>query len=324
MSIFTFFAVVACAIAANSSQAAEKLRIAYPAIAPGSTPSWVTADKGLWRKYGFDVEPILVSGGARAVPALIGNSVQFLVGSDTGVTTAQLQGIPVVRLGVTMNTLGSSLLTPQNINSVRDLKGKVLGISRGRDASYVRLAKLLRDHGLNPNEDVKFLSIGGGEGGRLSALKAGVIHGTMLFPPLDLIGKNEGMKVLTKFDVPTPGGGINTTATMLKQNRTLVLNFLKGYMEGIHYMARQKADSLRILQRYFQNSDAAAMSYLYDETTRRLEKDLRPATESISFHYEMAALDDPRAKQATEKTFWDSSLVEEIRRSGFIEQLYKN
>jgi hypothetical protein len=38
----------------------------------------------------------------------------------------------------------------------------------------------------------------------------------------------------------------------------------------------------------------------------------------------MAALDDPRAKQATEKNFWDSSLIEEIRRSGFIEQLYKN
>jgi hypothetical protein len=37
----------------------------------------------------------------------------------------------------------------------------------------------------------------------------------------------------------------------------------------------------------------------------------------------MAALDDPRAKQATEKTFWDNSLIEEIRRSGFIDQLYK-
>ena len=139
-----------------------------------------------------------MSGGARAVPALLGQSVQFLFGSDTGVTTAQLQGIPVVRLGVTMNTLGSSLLTQPNVQSVQDLKGKILGISRGRDASYIRLAKLLRDNGLNPNEDVKFLSIGGGEGGRLSALKAGVIHGTMLFPPLDLIGRNEGLKVLAE------------------------------------------------------------------------------------------------------------------------------
>jgi NitT/TauT family transport system substrate-binding protein len=305
------------------AQTVGKFRAAYPAIAPGSTPSWVTAEKGLWRKYGFDVEPILVSGGARAVPALIGQSVQFLLGSDTGVTTAQLQGLPVVRLGVTMNNLGSSVITQPNIQSVRDLKGKLLGISRGRDASYVRLAKLLRDHGLNPNEDVKFLSIGGGEGGRLSAVKAGVIHATMLFPPFDLIARNEGLKVLEKFDVPTPGGGINTTVALLKQNRPLVINFLKGYLEGIHYMVGNKADSVRIMQKYFQNSDLAAMGYLYDETTQRLARDLRANPESIRFHLEMAALDDPRAAKFTEKDFWDASVVEEIRRSGFIDQLYR-
>ena len=176
---------------------------------------------------------------------------------------------------------------------------------------------------MNPNEDVKFLSIGGGEGGRLSALKASVIQGTMLFPPLDLLGKNEGLKVLAKFDVPTPGGGINATTAYVKQNRNLVLNFLKGYMDGIHYMLRRKDESLKVLYKYFQNSDTAAMSYLYDETTRRLEKDLRPNAESISFHYEMAVLDDPRAAKFSAKEFWDPSLVEEIHRSGFVEELYK-
>src|SRR5678815_1506614 len=254
-----YFIAIWLVFASDRLQAAEKLRAAYPAIAPGSTPSWVSAERGIWRQYGFDVERILVSGGARAVPALIGNSVQFLIGSDTGVTTAQLQGMPIVRLGVTMNTLGSSLLTQPTVQSIQDLKGKVLGISRGRDASYVRLAKLLRDNGLNPNEDVKFLSIGGGEGGRLSAVKAGVIHGTMLFPPLDLIARNEGLKVLAKFDVPTPGGGINTTVALLKQNRPMVINFLKGYIEGIHYMNTHKAESLQVLQRYFQNTDTTAM-----------------------------------------------------------------
>ena len=308
---------------ASQARAAEKIRVAYPAVAPGLTPSWITAVAGIWRKYGLDVETILVSGGARAVPALISNSVQFLMGSDTGVTTALLQGLPVVRLGVTTNTLGSSLLTQHTIQSVGDLKGKTLGISRGRDASYIRLAKLLRDHGLNPNDDVKFLPIGGGEGGRLSALKAGVIQGTMLFPPLDFIASNEGLKVLEKFDVATPGGGINTTPALLKQNRAMVINFLKGYMEGIQYMAQHKDHSLKILQRYFQNSDTTAMGYLYDETTRRLEKDLRPSQESIRFHLELAALDDPRAAKLGEKDFWDASVVEEIRRSGFIDQLYK-
>jgi NitT/TauT family transport system substrate-binding protein len=324
MSLLMVFCAALISIsAAAPAGSAEKIRAAYPAVAPGLAPLWVTAERGVWRQYGLDVETILVSGGARAVPALVSNSVQFLFGSDTGVTTAMLQGIPVVRLGVTLNSLGSSVLTVPAIQSVQELKGKILGISRGRDASYARLAKLLRDHGLNPNEDVKFLPIGGGEGGRLSALKAGVIHATMLFPPLDLIAGNEGLKVLAKFDVPTPGGGINVTSAYLKQNRSLVMNFLKGYMDGIQAMVRHKEESLKVLHKYFQNSDAAAMAYLYDETTRRVEKDLRPNSESIRFHFEMAALDDPRAAKLSEKDFWDASLVEEIRRSGFIDQLYR-
>jgi hypothetical protein len=30
---------------------------------------------------------------------------------------------------------------------------------------------------------------------------------------------------------------------MVKQNRNLVLNFLKGYIDGIHYMLRRKDES---------------------------------------------------------------------------------
>ena len=320
MKISGLLFVAACLALPAAGRAAEKVRVAYPAVAPGLTPSWVTAEAGIWRKHGLDVETILISGGARAVPALISNSVQFVMGSDTGITMAQLQGIPLVRIGVTTNTLGSSLITAQNIQSVRDLKGKTLGISRGRDASYIRLARLLREGGVDPS-DVKFLPIGGGEGGRLSALKAGVIHGTMLFPPLDLIAKNEGLKVLETFDVATPGGGVNTTAVLLKQNRNLVVSFLKGYMEGIHYMIDRREESLKILQRYFQNTDKAAINYLYDETTSRLQKDLRAEPESIRFHLELAAMDDPRAAKLTAKDFWDSSVVDEIFRSGFFDRL---
>ena len=48
-----------------------------------------------------------------------------------------------------------------------------------------------------------------------------------------------------------------------------------------------------------------------------------PQPESIRFHLDMAALDDPRAAKFSEKDFWDASVVEEIRRSGFIDQMYK-
>jgi hypothetical protein len=94
-------------------------------------------------------------------------------------------------------------------------------------------------------------------------------------------------------------------------------------MDGIRYMLGHKEESLNVLHKYFQNSNMAAMGYLYDETTRRLEKELRANAEAIRFHLEMSALDDPRAAKLSEADFWDSSVVDEIRRSGFVEQLYK-
>ena len=306
------------------SQSAETLRVAYPALAPGLSPSWVTAEKGIWQKHGIDVELILLSGGSRAIPALVSGSVQVLIGSDTGITMGILRGMELVRLGVTTNSLGSSLLTQSNITSFSQLKGKVLGISRGRDASYARLAKVLRDHGIDPAQDVKFLPIGGGESGRLSALKAKLIQGTMLFPPLDFVAKKEGMNVLTTFDVPTPAGGINTTVRFSTQNRGLLMRFLKGYIQGIHYMGRNKDESLKIFSRYLRNADTEAMGYLYDEIIGRVQKNLRPDPESIRFHLDMAALEDPEAKQLSETSNWDLSLLEEIQQSGFIAELYKN
>jgi NitT/TauT family transport system substrate-binding protein len=135
-AIVLISAVVYFALSVTAtSNAADKLRIAYPTLGPGSTPSWVTHEMGFWKKNGLDVELILLSGGARMLPALISGSVDMILGSDTGVTLANLQGANLVRIGVTMNSLGYSLVTQPAIRSIEDLKGKVLGTGRGRDAS---------------------------------------------------------------------------------------------------------------------------------------------------------------------------------------------
>ncbi|HEX2928555.1 MAG TPA: ABC transporter substrate-binding protein, partial [Candidatus Binatia bacterium] len=70
----------------------QVFRVGFPSLATGFAPSWVAADKGIWKKHGLDVELIFLRGGARTVSALIGGSVDFIIGSDLGVTTAIIQG----------------------------------------------------------------------------------------------------------------------------------------------------------------------------------------------------------------------------------------
>ncbi len=303
---------------------AELIRVGYPSLATGFAPSWVTSDKNIWKKQGLDVELVFLRGGSRTVSALIGNSVDFIFGSDLGMTTAILQGANLTRVGVTTNTLGYSLVTQPSVKTIRDLKGKVIGITPGRDAAYARVVKLLRDNGMDAGKDVTFLSVGdGGPAARVAALSAGVIHATMFTPPSDLISEKAGMKILTKIDVPNIGAGINTTIAFLQKNRPMAVRFLKGYMEGIQYLKAHKDESLKIFSRYVRNSDLTIMVNLYEEIAMRVEPGLRPQPEAVRALLDLVALDYPQAKKLTEKDNWDLSLIEEIQRSGFLDQFYK-
>ncbi|HEX9453507.1 MAG TPA: ABC transporter substrate-binding protein, partial [Candidatus Binatia bacterium] len=254
----------------SALRSAEVVRVGYPSLATGFAASWVTADKRIWKKHGLDIDLVFLRGGARTVSALIGGSVDFILGSDVGVVTANLQGANLIRVGVTTNTLGYSIVVQPSIKTIRDLKGKIIGITPGRDAAYARVVKLLRDNGMDAGKDVTFLSVGdGGPAARVAALSTGVIHASMFTPPSDMIAEKAGLKVLLRLDVANVGGGVNTTAQFIQTSRAQAQRFLRGYMEGIQYLKTHKDESLKIFTKYVRNPDLAIMAYLYDEISSR-------------------------------------------------------
>jgi ABC-type nitrate/sulfonate/bicarbonate transport system substrate-binding protein len=308
-----------------SASVAQVVRVGYPSLATGFAAAWVTADKDIWKKHGLEVELIFLRGGSRTVSALIGGSVDFILGSDLGVVTATLQGAGLTRIGVTTNTLGYSIVVQPTIKTIRDLKGKIIGITPGRDAAYARVVKLLRDNGMDSSKDVTFLSVGdGGPAARVAALSSGVIHASMFSPPSDMIAEKAGMRILSRLEVANVGGGINTTPSLIQKSRPLVLRFLRGYMEGIQYLKSHKDESLKIFSKYVRNPNLGIMAYLYEEISTRAEKALRPQPDAVRALLDLAALDFPQAKRLTDKDNSDLTLIDEIQRSGFIDQLYKN
>src|SRR5258705_1135602 len=328
MNLYRFYASVFLGVLFSSSStlwSAETFRVGFPSLATGFAPSWVAADKGIWKKHGLDVELIFLRGGSRTVSALIGGSVDFIIGSDLGVTTAILQGAALTRVGVTTNTLGYSMVTQPGIKTVRDLRGKIVGITPGRDAAYARVVKLLRDNGMDASKDVTFPSVGdGGPAARVAALSSGVIHATMFTPPSDRIWEKAGMRILAKIDVANVGGGLNTSTAVLQKSRPQLLRFLRGYMEAIQYLQNNKDESLKIFSKYVRNPDLGIMAYLYDEISSRVERGLRPQADAVRALLDLAALDFPQAKRLSEKDNWDLSLIDEISKSGFLDQLYKS
>jgi len=307
----------------STLHAADKITVAYATLGPALSPGWVTSEKRIWRKHGLDVDLVYLGGGSRSVPALMSGSIQLFMGSDTAGYVAAIQGAKVVKLGVTMNTLGYFLMTAPEIRSIADLKGKVLGVGLGRDLPYIHLTKILRDNGIDPKTEVKILPLGGGPGGYISALKAGRVQASLIIPPNHLVAEKAGLKALTKIDVPTLAGGLNTSQPMLEKNRDMFIRFLKGYLEGVYFMIRNKEESLKAFAKYLQNPDPVVNAYLYDDITSRIDRNLRPSSEAIRYMLDLIALDLPQAQRVSEKDYWDLSLLDEIRRSGFMDQLQK-
>lgn len=324
---YRFRALIISIVLLSSGSAlwsAETFRVGFPSLATGFAPSWVAADKGIWKKHGLDVELIFLRGGSRTVSALIAGSVDFIIGSDLGVTTAILQGAALTRVGVTTNTLGYSMVTQPSIKTVQDLRGKIVGITPGRDAAYARVVKLLRDNGMDASKDVTFLSVGdGGPAARVAALSSGVIQATMFTPPSDMISEKAGMRILAKIDVANVGGGLNTSVAVLQKNRPQLVRFLRGYMEAIHYLKSHRSESLKIFSKYVRNPDLGIMAYLYEEISTRVEPALRPQSDAVRAMLDLAAQDFPQAKHLSERDNWDLSLIDEIQKSGFVDQLYK-
>jgi NitT/TauT family transport system substrate-binding protein len=318
-----FLILLTVGFCASSVHAAERVRVAYPAIAAGAAPIWITWEKGIWHKHGLDVEVIYLGGGSRALPALLGGSIELFLGSDTASYVAAMQGAKLAKLGVTMNSIGYYLMTQPDIRTLADLKGKVIGIGLGRDLPYIYLSKKLRENNIDPKNDVKLLSLGGGQMGYMTALKTGIVQAAMILPPTSLLAERAGLKPLSKIDAPTLGGGVNTTQAFVEKNREVLIRFLKGFLEGIHFMIRNREESLKIFARNLKNPDPEVNAFLYEDITTRVANDLRPIPESIRSMLDFIALDLPQAQRISEKDFWDLSLLDEIQKSGFVEQLQK-
>lgn len=316
--------LIACVAGFSASGfAADKLRVGFPSLATALSPTWVAAKKGFWKKYDLDVELILLSG-AVIIPTLLSGSLDVVVGSDTSAILSNLKGGNNLRLGVTTNSLGSTLVSQRSVDSLKQLKGRIIGIGSGGFSSLeLRLSKLLLDNGIDPEKEVKFLPIAGNPSARVAALQQGLVIAAMITPPYDRVALESGMKSLAKIDAPVIAGGINVRRDYLQGNRDKLIRFLKGYIEAIHFLTHNKAETIKIFSDYLGARDPKVIEFFYGEIAGRVEKSLSPDPESVRFTLDFIGRVNPQAKEIKVTDFSDLSLLQEIQKSGLIEKLYR-
>ncbi|HEY7166587.1 MAG TPA: ABC transporter substrate-binding protein [Candidatus Binatia bacterium] len=299
------------------------INVAVPAVSLLQAPLFVAIDAGAFRKYGMDVRYVLT--GAKTIQALIGGSVQFAQGvSSRTVPSAVLGGADAILVANFVEKLLFTMHSIPEINSMQDLKGKVVGVSGigGSTDFAARLA--LREAGLIPDKDVAIRGVGG-VAETVAAMKARVVHAGTLSPPSSFVAQKAGFKML--FDMSTLGvdyvsSGLGVKRASIATNREQVKQFLMGMIEGAKILKTDEEFSLRALAKHTRISDREVLRQSYTYMKPYFLESPYPSFRSIKDTLEILAKDMPKAKDAEPKDFIDNSILKEIEASGYIKSIY--
>jgi NitT/TauT family transport system substrate-binding protein len=188
----------------------------------------------------------------------------------------------------------------------------------------MRLLNVLPRYGMN-ERDVTFLQVGDAPE-RLMAISGGSVDATLLSPPEHFEAQRLGMKILLNLrdlNVPYQGSGLVVTQRLIARNRDMVKRFLKAYVEAIHAVRTNPALSKRAFAKYRQTRDEKHLEDAYQTLREVVKPKPYPSIDGFKTIIQDAVGRVPAARNANPRDFMDTSLLEELDRSGYIDALYR-
>ncbi|HXG51520.1 MAG TPA: ABC transporter substrate-binding protein [candidate division Zixibacteria bacterium] len=310
--------------AAAAQGAREKIRVALGSISVNSSVIPIGHQAGIFAKHGVDLEPIYMGGGMNSLAAVTSNSVQFLAAGSTATISARLGGVDITMLSVQSNKLDYTVFAAPEIRSVQDLRGKIVTGTRPGASADSALRLWLRRSGLTPDKDVVFISVADSQQGRLNALHRGSVVATVLAPPFSGMAKRLGLRELAdlrKTDIEYSGTSIAGMASYIRNHPQLVENFLKGYIESLHYFRTQRERTIAGIMRYLKITDRARAEEGYDYYVDLMPEMPYASPKAVRAVLQFLAANQPKAATANPEDFYDMSFLKKIEGSGFAKSL---
>jgi ABC-type nitrate/sulfonate/bicarbonate transport system substrate-binding protein len=319
----SLLAVVLALGTAAHAQELKKIKIGYPAVSYNQVHIWVAKDANLFKKHGLDTEVIFFRGGQMATQALVAGDPPIVnIGT---VVQAGLQGHDVVLIASSESAYNYSVIGRPGIAKIEQLKGKRLGVSGFGSASHNAALILFKKFNLEPNKDVAVV-VAGPTMERLAAVDAGRIDATILTPSEMPRARKQGLvEVYDMLDlgIEVQGNGFATSRSFIRSNREIAVSALKGYVEALFYIPRNREETRRITAKYMRTTDPEVLDATYDWFVKRVSKKPYPTLKGIQYLLGEVASNLPNAKNAKPEQFVDLSLLQQLEREGFFAEMAK-
>jgi len=267
---------------------------------------------------------VFVTPGAPAVAAILSGDSEVAVIGAASIARPFVQGNkdPVI-IGGIKSLLTHSIVAKPDIKRPEQLKGRRIGVSRIGSNPHYFAEQALRHHGIESRE-VSYIQTGGAPE-TLAALVAQGIDAAVLAVPTDA----QALKLGYRYVVYGPDLKIAYAATTFTSRRSIIAKrspvigrFMRAMAEAAKIMHTDRETMYKVMGKYLRVDDRKLLEASYNVESKALEPRLEIKLAGIQSTLDEIAPVDPRAKTVKPQEMVDTRYLDEMNKSGFMDQLW--
>jgi len=293
---------------ATPGLAQTKHLLGYSSLSSNQTPIWVAKEEGFYKRFGIDVELVLIEGGTRGAQALISGDLPMIGMAGQAVISARARG-----------AVGApSVKTPE------DLKGKRIGISQVGSSSYHAVILASKLWKLDVRRDrITILQVGT-QAARVASLNSGGTDAIIINPGLSGAMKQRGYNILADFSempIPYPQQVMATRDRFLKTDPDLAERLIKAFVAANTFTLdpKNKNRVKATLAKYLRLGNIDAAEEQYQSGLAILAKKPYVDVASITSMIEFLTESDPSVAKVKTEQVINNAIMKKLDESGFIE-----
>jgi len=227
-------------------EALDRIRIAVanPNM-PNLTVS-VAQKKGFFKDENIDAEIIRMNPNV-AITALASGDIDYcqLFGAVVG---GAIAGLPVRIVAGFLDNWPMTLIAQPEYKSLKELKGKTLGVSSYGATPDVGARMMLKQIGLDPEKEIKVLALGS-DAARITALKQRVVDLIVISPPADSQMEKQGYRILARaYELFTfPYLGLGTQLRKIKEKPDEIRRAIKATIRANRFVRDNRDEAVQTL-----------------------------------------------------------------------------
>ena len=268
-----------------------------------SAAFWIALDKGYFKEYGLNIEYKTFSTGLELAVAMARGDIDVALACIGPLLVIRSRGAPIKLVAMT-HLNGYAIVVDKNIDSVKDLDGKVVSVSGPGSPAWLLLNLMKDKYGLNieTRKMPPFIAV--------NALLSNQVEASSLPEHYVTLAYKMGAHVLIRSqDIwsDMPGSGVSVTEDFLYKHRDEVINIIKALAKAIEFIKNNQIEASRIVAKYLA-TDPGIMEESMKYLNYTIKINVSDIEKYVNYLVRYGAIEKPIDIQ----TFIDFSIVHEV------------